>query len=66
LLGVAKGDAKVATPAPAPSTNGATGKVALTLRIAPALHDRLRLAAFEQRRPMQDIILEALASHLGG
>ena len=47
----------------APASAG--GKVALTLRITPALHDRLRREAFEQRRPMQDIILEAVASHLG-
>lgn len=62
LVSVPKGGAKAEPPiAPA---NGSIGKVALTLRIAPALHDKLRLAAFEQRRPMQDIILEALARQL--
>ena len=63
LLGVPKGGAKAqpqTTPAPP------ARRVALTLRIEPALHDRLRLASFEQRRPMQDIILEALSRQLDG
>ncbi len=64
LVSVPKGGAKAQPQTSPPS--GAVGKVALTLRIAPALHDKLRLASFEQRRPMQDIILEALASHLDG
>lgn len=63
LMGVPKGEAKAQPQTPSAPAGGATGKVALTLRIAPALHEQLRLASFEQRRPMQDIILEALANH---
>jgi hypothetical protein len=43
-----------------------TGRVALTLRITPELHERLRRMAFEQRRPMQDLILEAVGRWLDG
>lgn len=64
LMGVPKGEAKAQPQTTSAPTGGITGKVALTLRIAPALHEQLRLASFQQRRPMQDIILEALAHHL--
>lgn len=67
LLGTPKGEATSSSPDPQPLSPSATlpsGRVALTLRIAPELHERLRRLAFEQRRPMQSIILEAIASHL--
>ena len=65
LLGVPKGEAKAQPQVTPASTSAAGGKVALTLRINPQLHDRLRREAFEQRRPMQDIIIEAVTNHLG-
>jgi predicted HicB family RNase H-like nuclease len=37
------------------------GRVALTLRIEPELHRRLRTRAFQSDTTIQDIILEALA-----
>jgi len=37
------------------------GRVALTLRIEPELHRRLRLRAFQEDRTIQDIIVDALA-----
>lgn len=68
LVGVTKGSAKAEPQAAAvPTPPGATvGKVALTLRITPDLHERLRVAAFEQRCSMQDIILAGIARQLDG
>lgn len=65
LLSVPKGEAGAA-PAEASSTALPAGRVAFTLRITPELHERLRRMAFEQRRPMQDLILEAVARWLDG
>lgn len=62
LLGVRKGEA-----AAEPMTQERLvqeERRALTLRVPLSLHGRLRKAAFDQDRPMQDIIFEALEKHL--
>lgn len=59
-----KGQAQPQVPV-APPSEAANGRVALTLRISPQIHDQLRALAFHQRRTMQDIVMEAVERQLG-
>jgi hypothetical protein len=65
-LMIVKGEATATPPVVQPAPSAATspparaGRVALTLRIEPELHRKLRTKAFQEDTTIQDIILEAL------